>query len=90
MNSEYEAKFGKSKLVIQTSLLPDALMVPIYDQENPEEFAQNPTSLYDLWTRPNDDMDIYGEDMNCSTFREAKKSSDLNLKVEFSYEIKNR
>lgn len=88
LNSEYEAKFGKVQISDPNKPLPDALMVPIYDQENPEEFAQNPTSLYDLWTRPNDDMDIYGEDMNCSTFREAKKSSDLNLKVEFSYEIK--
>lgn len=89
LNDEYERRFGKIKMSDPKSPLPDALMVPVYKNEDAEEFANSPLDLYDLWTRPNDELDVFDSEKNCTTFRQANHMADLKMKVNFSYVLRS-
>lgn len=82
LNSEYEAKHGKLSLV--NGELPEAVMMPIYKVEDPEQHAMSPLQLLDLWQRPLDAYDVFEEDFNCSKVRVA----DHFAKVEADYQVK--
>ncbi|MFV7771706.1 hypothetical protein [Shewanella marisflavi] len=82
LNSEYEAKHGK--LSMMNGELPEAVMMPIYKVENPEQHAMSPIKLLDLWQRPLDASDVFEEDFNCSKVRVA----DHYAKVEADYQFK--
>lgn len=82
LNSEYEAKHGKLSMI--NGELPEAVMMPIYKVEDPEQHAMSPIKLLDLWQRPLGASDIFEEDFNCSKVRVA----DHYAKVEADYLVK--
>lgn len=83
LNAEYEARYGKIKMVDPDFPLPDAMMAPIYKKEEHAAFAKKPLSLFDLWERPADSSDVYEADMNCTVTNEAKHSLSVSTKVKF-------
>lgn len=89
LNSEYEARYGKIKLVDEENKLPEAVMFRILKNEDPKSFAAAPVNLYDLWVRPTDHADIFEEDMNCTIERRANHSTQVSAKAQFEYTVKS-
>lgn len=87
LNSEYEARFGQIKMIDKSKPLPDALMVPVYRNEDPALFAKAPDDLYALWQRPNDSSDVMEEDRNCTLERVAKHEAVFAADVHFDVEV---
>lgn len=87
LNSEYECRYGKIKLVDDENKLPEAVMFSILKVEDPVQFAKSPLNLYDLWTRPNDQADVFEEDMNCTIERRANHSTAVVGKARFDYNV---
>lgn len=87
LNDEYEARHGKIKLVDDENKLPEAVMFRILKTEDAQAFAANPVNLYDLWVRPNDQADIFEEDMNCTIERRATHATPVSGKAQFMYTV---
>lgn len=78
LNTEYEARYGALSLN-NNSELPEAVMMPVYEYEDMENYPLNPSPLLDLWTRPNDLSDLFDAEQNCSLSTSAKHNAQLEL-----------
>jgi hypothetical protein len=86
LNTEYELLHGTGSVTLQNSKsLPEAVMMPIFKTEVPEQYALNPLPLLSLWSRPNDASDVYEEDHNCSIERQANHL--VNIQVTFKHQF---
>lgn len=84
LNTEYERLNGPVTLHT-TKSLPEAVMMPIFKQEVPEQHALAPVPLLSLWQRPFDASDVFDEDRNCSIERQANHLAELQLSFEHRY-----
>jgi 3'-phosphoadenosine 5'-phosphosulfate sulfotransferase (PAPS reductase)/FAD synthetase len=89
LNKEYEARFGKIKMIDAEKPLPEAVMMPIYRVEDPKAHAKSAPSLYDLWERPLDASDVFERDMNCSVERHSDHHVDVKADVSFVVDIQS-
>lgn len=78
LNTEYEERYGALSLN-NNSELPEAVMMPVYEHEDMENYPLNPSSLFDLWTRPYDTYDLFDVDQNCSLTASAEHNAPLEI-----------
>lgn len=64
LNSELAARGLDAKP--KSSELPEAILFPIFKDENHQAFAANPIDGLSLWTRPEDISDVHEPDFNCT------------------------
>lgn len=86
LNTEYELIHGTVSLQNSKSL-PEAVMMPIFKTEVPEQYALNPVPLLSLWSRPNDASDVFEEDHNCSIERQADHLVDIQVTFEHKFDL---
>ncbi|SHH55236.1 adenine nucleotide alpha hydrolase family protein [Ferrimonas marina] len=82
-NDEFTARHGPISL--QTPL-PDAVMMPALQHEDPAEFARNPISLLNLWRRPLGTSDMFDPERNCAVEEFASSTCPLQWTAEFAYQ----
>ncbi|MFY0667743.1 MAG: hypothetical protein JXQ95_06910 [Alteromonas stellipolaris] len=76
LNSEYEAQGGT---ISMDTNLPEAVMMPIFKQEDAKQHALSHQPLLSYWSRPNDISDLFDADSNCSVTTRAKYLAPLSV-----------
>lgn len=91
-NAEWEAETGKViKLVDPEYPLPEAVMMPVFKNEEPKHYVANHRSLLSYWRRPIDTSDITNETgfNNCTLELKPEHSTTVKVEMSVSHSFKD-